>query len=257
MAVQCNVFDYHAKMVKQTAPMYLLHYPQRGTTQEVLNSLLANFSSQRLYESDAPSWVSTYAPPAVSAIDEEITSLYSRLHEIESRIEELNNERKSFEKWRALLHATDTELENIVLEAFHLLGLDNAVAGPKSEWDINFELDGSNIVVEVKGLTKGLGRKHVFDLDRHILEYTTKTGNEGAKGILIFNPLRNKHPDDRLIKDCVAGDAIKFATELNITLISTMTIYELVRDYLEGRVNDLASELKRMVTIKGLYLEST
>lgn len=257
LAIQCNVFDHNAKLVKQTTPMYLLHYLQSGTTQEVLNSLLTSFSSQRLYENEVPEWVSTYAPPAVSAIDEELASSRSRLRETESHIKELSEERKGFEKWHKLLYATDVELEDIVLEALHLLGLENAVAGPKSEWDINFELDGLNVVVEVKGLTRGLGRKHVFDLDRHVSEYETKTGNEGAKGILVFNPLRNEHPDDRLPKDCVAGDAIKFATDLNFTLVSTMTMYELVKDHLEGRVGDLTDELRQMVTTNGLYVKPT
>ena len=257
LAIQCNVFDYHAKLVKQTTPMYLLHHPQTGTTQEVLNSLLTSFSSQRLYENDVPAWVSTYVPPAVSAIDEELTSTRSRLREIESHIKELNDERKSFEKWRKLLYATDIELEDIVLEALHLLGLENAVAGPKSEWDINFELNGLNVVVEVKGLTRGLGRKHVFDLDRHVSEYETKTGNKGARGVLVFNPFRNEHPDNRPVRDCVAGDAIKFATDLNITLVSTTTIYELIRDRLEGRVNHLANELKQIVVTNGLYVKFT
>ncbi len=231
----------------------LLHYPPNGNLLEALNRVLRTFTTATVSNDTAPSWVSTVRLPAAEDIDRGIQTIETEMDALTARLSDLRTERKRFEKWLPLLYATGEELELVVAEALALLGLDDVKRGPKSYWDLSFNYQGRSYIVEVKGLTKGLGRREVFDLDRHMDEYELKTGTAADKGVLIFCPFRNVPPTERDPQTWVAGDAITHAEPLGFSLMSTLTLFDLVSAHLTGGVGGVSQEVERLLNTVGHF----
>jgi hypothetical protein len=214
-----------------SGPIYLLHYPVGGDVFLALSSLLRTFCGTDFPKSEVPNWIDTILSPRGKEFDQEIERLSVQLEEISRQVTQLTTERGQLERWRRLLYESGEPLEEVVLEALKLLGLENVRRGRKGDHDIAGELHGETILFEVKGLNGSVGRREVFDLDRHMDEFRAQNpGNKLVKGILAANAYRGLSPADRDTegRQVFAGDAIKHAQLLNLALLDTRDLYRVL-----------------------------
>ena len=257
VAINCDVLQSRQPPPNSTTGnLTLLHYPQVGNVIDALNSVLKTFTTATVSVDSAPGWINSVKLPAAESIDTEIQAVKAEVYSLTAKLTDLKIDRKRFEKWLTLLYATGEELELVVADALTLLGMQNVERGPKGDWDLSFSHNGRNCVVEVKGLMKGLGRKEVYDLGRHIAEYDTETGTTAENGILIFCPFRNMPITERNPQMWAAGDAINHAEKLEFTLLSTLTLFDMVSAHLTGRGEEVNQDIERLLNTKGLFTKA-
>lgn len=238
-----------------SGPIYLLHLPFGGDQSVALRSLVRNFCGVDLPEAQVPPWAPDVEAPRGCELNQSIISLTSKIQELSEQRAELEEAKEQSEEWRKLLYESGDALEGVVFEALKLLGLENVKFGPKADHDIAGDLDGKTLVFEVKGLRGPAGRKHVFDLDRHITEFEKKTGEEDAKGVLVANAFRLDPPRgrDKEGRQVFNGDAVQHAEILHFALLDSRTLYAMVKDKLEGNLTDATEELRSLLTTTGIF----
>jgi hypothetical protein len=239
-----------------SGPIYLLHFPIGGDVRLALRSLLQEFCTADLVESEEPEWVDLIKPPRGAEIDEQLRELFNEIEDLSKKRARLLEKREQLEYWRRLVYGSGDMLEEVVLEALKLLGLQNARLGPKGGYDIVGEFAGETLLFEVKGLKGAVGRKHVFDLDRHVNEFELKNPSEKvAKGVLVANAYCNDSPDTREEggKQIFAGDAVDHARLLEFALLDTRILYRLITDTLEGNLTNTNKVLEVLRNTIGVY----
>lgn len=254
-----GVFDQAKQVVLEdgvSGPIYLLHFPVGGNVKLALRSLLQEFCNADLVESEEPEWVDLIKPPRGAEIDEQLRELSNQIEDLSEKKARLLEEREQLEYWRRLVYESGDMLEEVVLEALKLLGLQNARFGPKGDYDIVGEFAGETLLFEVKGLKGAVGRKHMFDLDRHINEFKLKNPSEKvAKGVLVANAYCNDFPDTREEggKQIFAGDAVDHARLLEFALLDTRILYRLITDTIEGNLTNTNEVLEALRNTIGVY----
>lgn len=239
-----------------SGPIYLLHFPVDGNLREALRSLVREFCNVDLYVSEEPEWLGEVLPPRGAEIDQQVASFSQQIEELSGHRARLIEERRELEVWRRLLYESGNALEDVVLEALKILGLNNVQYGLKGDHDIIGELSGDILIFEVKGLTKSAGRLDVFALSRHIEEFEVKNPNiKVSKGVLVVNAYRNFPPTvrDKEGRQIFAGDSIKHAELLEFSLVDTRDLYRAVTDVIEGRLIDKDQFLQGMREATGIY----
>jgi hypothetical protein len=254
-----GVYDKAEGSILQDAisgPVYLLHYPVGGDLRESVRCLLREFCGTDLAESEEPEWVQLIKPPRGADLDKQIDLLSDQIEQLSDQKAQLLAERQQLEYWRRLLYETGGALEDTVFEALDLIELDDVRFGVKGDHDIAGELDGETLLFEVKGLGKSAGRKEVFDLDRHINEFELKNpGTKVAKGVLVANTYRHDPPESREKggKQIFTGDAVDHAKLLDIALLDTRVLYQIVTDAIEGNLKDASEVLRALRNTTGIY----
>ena len=259
-----GVFD-QAKMTSNvkldviSGPLYLLHFPVGGDLKAALRSLLQEFCKVDLLESTEPEWIHTVSPPRGLEINEQINELSNKIADLAAEKTNLQNLLQQMEYWRRLLYESGEALEDVVLEALKLLGLDNARFGLKGDHDIAGEIDGETVVFEAKGLNRSAGRKEVFALDRHKDEFELKNPQiKVAKCVLVANTYRQNPPSTRETdgKQIFTSDAVEHAKLLGFALLDTRILYKIAKETIEREMDNNIEFLKALKNTTGIYVET-
>jgi hypothetical protein len=239
-----------------SGPIYLLHYPTGGDLVESLRALLREFYQTDLLQREVPAWIQSVAPPRGTEIEEQIAELGAQMEALAEKRALLVAQRQELEHWRRLLYETGEALEQVVLDALRLLGVQDAELVEGDGHDIVGELDGETIMFRARGLMGAVTRKEVFDLDIRIENHARRNAGERvAKGVLVANAWRCDPPAARGLqeKQVFTSDTVEHAALLGFALLDTRVLYHIVRDEMEGKLDEEYPILAELLHTVGVF----
>lgn len=116
--------------------------------------------------------------------------------------------------------------------------------------DLYFELDGINILAEVKGVNDPFQRDNISQVKRHVTDFANENGiygedvNKRCKGLLIINPYRKQELKEKIEKEFYSKEVIKDAKFENICTLDT---YTLLNYYSKWKDNNKSIDLKSII----------
>lgn len=151
----------------------------------------------------------------------ELEKLYKEqknLEKILTKIEKQKEKIKQIQKYKMLLTASGTDLEEIVKSV--LLELDFELFDlAKGRSDIIGRYNEINIVAEIKGVTKSAAEKHAAQLEKWVAQYIEEN-DEAPKPLLIVNGYCEM-PIEKRTEDVFPHQMLKYAESREHALITT------------------------------------
>ena len=179
--------------------------------------------------SPPPDWAQAtqYETATQRGLREELLKAQEAEAQARRRLEELADSLGEASVLQGLLYAQGRPLEDAVLRALKLMGVDAArVAEGDSEFDAVFTIDGRRILGEVEGRDKAaIAIEKITQLERNIAEdFARGDVAEHAHGVLFGNPQRVVPPDERT--KTFTARCITSAERSGFALVLTHTMFE-------------------------------
>lgn len=154
-------------------------------------------------------------------------------NQIDTRIQELKDQLVQYEMFERLLYATGDPLEEAVCFALKSLGIEGVQhhrKGDKDIQDIDFEINNTKYLIEVKGKTGSADKDDVEELNGWRKQEVIREENERKKieGILIINHYRKTNPKGR--KEILTHHAKKWLKMYRLKVLTTVLLFELIKD---------------------------
>ncbi len=153
---------------------------------------------------------------------------------IDTKIRRLRNRLQRYEMFERLLYATGEPLEESVYFALKHLGIKKVKhhkKGDKDIQDIDFEINDTKFLVEVKGKTTLANKDDVEELmgwrKQEVLKRDNATA-EDVKGILIVNHYRRTDPQER--ESVLTLHAKKWLKLYQLKVLTTFSLFELIKE---------------------------
>lgn len=200
-------------------------------------------------------WVSKYTVPTLDVKIRKIKQIQERIDKYEVEKKEYENEKKHLENIRnTLLYRDGKILQDTVKEVLIELGIE-AEDGPDGREDITFIYGDKHFVIEVKGLTKSAGEKHMSQLNSKKVQYE-EDNKVKAKGVLLVNawrkvPLEKRGTNDKPI---FPDQMMELANIWEIALMTTQQLFVMYCKNLEGNF-DVDSFIENVYKTIGVYNE--
>lgn len=158
---------------------------------------------------------------------------FGERNKIDEKIQELKNELLQFEMFERLLYATGEPLEEAVYFALKWLGIKKVKynkTGDRDIQDIDFEINNTKFLVEVKGKIKSADKDDVEELNGWRKQEVLKEENEGKTidGILMINHYRKTDPKER--KEILTIPAKKWLKMYQLKVFTTLQLFGLIKD---------------------------
>lgn len=204
-----------------------------------LRSLTADAPTQ-------PDWARDMQFPEDYPREAERQKLESELQSIVAQIEEVRSQAEKDAAWKQLITASGPALEQIVADAFVILGFED-LGQVRGRRDLRIKLGDSYAVVEVKGVGKSASEAHAAQLEKWVSEALIDHDTH-HKGILVVNawkdiPLRDR--DQATFPD----QMLRYSTTREHCLLSGFELLAAVRSVLAGRESAEAMGQKIMSCI--------
>lgn len=220
----------------------LLPFPRDKESLEILLQCIAN----KLDGPAIPEWVSNFKMQDV--IEKEKT-----ISELEIKIEQIKNEIQGLNRFQKLLYETGDELENVVFAGLKLLGFKVDKPSVKSDADLIIEFsNGVKGICEITGTEQTIQKRKATQLSGWVHEHRT---HDICKGILIINPYRFEDPSERYNRaatDLVSPHAIKECESNEHVLIDSLTLFEIIQDFLQGSSKDVYALEQHILETTGI-----
>ena len=183
----------------------------------------------------------------IKTIEEEISEKQKESIVIQSQIAELQDYKK-------LLYSYGYTLEDIVDKSLDLLGISLVKPAVKNKEDRLFEKGDASIPIEIRGKNGGLIEKDLNQLTSRLAD-KPESSTFQTRGLFILNHFREVKPENR--DDAFNVNIIDKAKPWKVCLITTATIFTLVKSKLEGReLPDLENRLFNTVGVFELPKEA-
>lgn len=171
--------------------------------------------------------------------EEEFTFTPKWLPDFSSAYEkQIRNNLSQIEKAKRLLFTKDKALKKAVAFALEKLGFKVDILPDGTLPDLRIADRKQQAIIEIKGHEKRQAtRREVLQL----LGYLSETDVE-EKGVVVCNHEFNKKPDKRSEKAFTDG-AIQLGTKTDVSLVSSVNLYEVVMKILEKKLDDV--EIKK------------
>lgn len=150
--------------------------------------------------------------------EEKIEDCKKKLKSIEAKIKKHEANIKAIQQKKILLTASGTPLEEVVKETLKEIGfaLGETETGRS---DIVASYNGTDIVAEIKGVTKSAAEKHAAQLEKWVAQFIEEK-ERAPKAMLIVNgfcdkPLSERHEEvfpEQMIKYCTAREHALIST---------------------------------------------
>jgi len=191
-----------------------------------------------------PNWVEDFKLDAEEAFDSKILEVSEKIEELEIEKSRIEGLKYNITKYKALLYEQGSELEDVVIEAFCLMGF-NAERREVDdmEHDIVFESQEGRGLAELEG--KDNDSIHITKLDqlnRAVDEDFELTGSY-PQGLLIGNHFRFKKPQDR--DDPFTEKVHIVAKKKSFGLLTTFEIFKAVKTILHEPTNETLKKVYR------------
>lgn len=149
---------------------------------------------------------------------------------LRTEVQDANDKIAEFQKLERLLFGGGTQLEESVEEALSELGFNPS--GTSSEEDLEIEHQDHTYIVEIKGVSGQIKKKHITQLGG----WLEKKIDEGLKageitGLLLGNPEKNIPPDSR--GEPLTQHAHQYLNLWDSKFVSTVELYDIIKEMKE------------------------
>ena len=188
----------------------------------------------------APKWTENVTMPGVDKLDADIAVIFAKIEGLESQLEAVTDQKAEKEQYKALLYATDVELENIFARALKACGGKISPAKYSAE-EFLLEHKGQKILVECKGVGKSISLSHIRQLMDYMLRYEEEEGAP-PKGILFGNAWRNLPPDQRVTSEhpVFPNNVEVRAQQVGMALLNSLDFFNALGRVLVGEISGTA-----------------
>lgn len=158
---------------------------------------------------------------------------FEERNKIDTNIQELKNQLLQYEMFERLLYATGEPLEEAVYFGLKWLGIKKVQYHKKEDrdiQDIDFEINNTKYLVEVKGKTNPADKDDVEELNGWRKQEVLKEENEGKtiESILMINHYRKTYPKQR--KEILTRHAKKWLKMYRLKVFTTPLLFTLIKD---------------------------
>lgn len=222
----------------------------QNTSKQFLKSIF-ELDNQLLLEKEVgrlPEWTDNFhilnesdAIEETKQVERQIEALKKKLSEKQANLEQIIN-------YKRLLTETGTPLENIVKQVLCELGFELCPVEEKRT-DIIAKYGDTDIVVEIKGVSKSAAEKHAAQLEKWAAEFLEKHDHQ-PKALLIVNGY-NTMPLDKRTEEVFPDQMLKYCKSREQALITTTQLLCLFievkknPDCKEERIQELLSTIGR------------
>ena len=163
-------------------------------------------------------------------IENQITGLTARVESLQSRKHNLLTDLEKEASLKRLLYESGPALENAILEALDLLGLEvQRTSDAQSNFDAIFAWNGHRFLVEAKGEdAQAVDVDKISQLERVLSEdYAAADTTEYAKGVLFGNAYRLQGLGER--QDYFTDKCVATAQRIKAALVRTLDLFLVAR----------------------------
>ena len=199
---------------------------------------LAN-ESRTAYE-PPPEWAADYRFEREAQLTNDLLELERQREELSREMERLRNGINEWQAWKFLLYGHGKPLENVVANAFTVLGFKIIEQSVTNQGDIIMEADGRHVIVEVKGVISSAKLSEARELESHALQYENDHEGIDLKRVLVVNAYRAT-PLDKRTEPMFPHAMVTHRTTAQHTLLSTTQLLSMVIECLRdsGKAYDL------------------
>lgn len=186
-------------------------------------------------EETPPAWVSSISVGDEAKISQAIEEKNLEIEEKKVEIQALEEQKGELDEYKKLLYASGFVLEEIVEKSFKFLGIEITSPAVKNKEDRLFIKEDASIPIEIRGKNSGLNEK---DLNQLTSRFVDKPESKvfTTRGLFVLNHFRDIRPDKR--EEPFHFNIVEKAKPWQACLISTQTIFDLVKAKLEGKEYD-------------------
>ena len=250
-----GIYNLNDGTGEQISGITILLPPTSISQQDAISMIISHFNNDF---TKPPSWTERVNVTGLSAINKQIIQLESKKQNIESSLEKQTNTKQSLLKYLKLLYAQGDQLEQIVKDAFILLGF-NEIKKPdnsnEEDWliDLNSIKDCKFGVLEVKGRNKKTTQADLVQCNKWIDNYLQKNNPVKTKGIFISNQFRcNAYPNSKNFRTKYEPNELNYAKTRNICIIPSYVLFKTVNKILAGNNPDRESIEKILFETNGV-----
>lgn len=208
-------------------------------------------------KTERPKWVNNIKILDDETIKNDIEQLEEEINKLKLQKSEKEVLLSKNEEYKKVLYSSGDELVDVVekilidMLAIPIDDLD------RKKQDLYFQLDGVNILTEIKGVNDPFQRENISQTKRHVVDYANEMGiygediNKLCKGLLIINPYRKQELKDKIEKEFYSKEVIKDAKYENVCTLDT---YTLLNYYSKWKNNNKSVDLKNII-LKNTYNE--
>lgn len=234
------VIDYDHQLKSQFASgnLYLLPPPTRCKPEQAIDIILNTLTGGELVESP-PQWETKIDLPGLQGVKNEIVKKETEKEILTKDIEKLKNRKDHLTKFRRLLWADGTPLENVVKDAFVTLGfpeIRKIRAKNQEDWVIDLKSlsEYKYGVFEVKGSEKRTSLSDMNQCDKWVKDYLLEKGLQ-VKGIFVSNQHRYGNIKNNLKqREHFEANELKFAKQREICILPSHEIFYAVVEKMKG-----------------------
>jgi len=210
---------------------------------------LENLLSTPQDENTYPEWIDNYNILTETDDIKQLNNLENEKNELLKQIEKQKECLNLLKKYKGLFTSSGKQLENIVKEIFEKIGFQVFPSEP-NRTDVIAKYNDTDVVMEIKGLTKSAAEKNAAQLEKWVSMFIEKE-ERTPKPLLIVNAFCDM-PLEQRTEDVFPNQMLSYSTSRNHCLISTTQLLCLFIEVTqkpeckEGCINEL-------LTTVGIY----
>lgn len=205
---------------------------------------------------EMPEWADNFNILNEKKECDELSHDLERLTKLQDKIENRKNEIKRIQKYKTLITATGNILEDMVKQVLSEIGF-QIQSAEKGRSDIIAQYNDTDIVAEIKGVSKSAAEKHAAQLEKWVAQFIEENENT-PKALLIVNAYNSTPVFDRT-EDVFPAQMLKYCKNREHILLSTtqlLCIYIDITNHPEKK-DDLINELLATVGVYNKYTDIT
>lgn len=206
-------------------------------------------------EENPPAWVSSISVGNEVKISQAIEEKNLEIEAKKVEIQALEEQKGELDEYKKLLYTSGLVLEEIVEKSLKFLGIEATSPTVKNKEDRLFIKEDASVPIEIRGKNSGLNEK---DLNQLTSRFVDKPESKifTTRGLFILNHFRDIQPEKR--EEPFHFNIIEKAKPWQVCLISTQTIFDLVKSKLEGReYENLEAELFNTIGVFKIEEQAT
>ena len=175
-----------------------------------------------------PEWLVDYDFGNDKEQKEIINDCKEKINQLQNKIDNAKEQLEENNRYKSILVSNGDELVNIVFEILEkLFNCDLSGFVDEKKEDFLIKKGDTIFIGEIKGVTSNIKSENVSQLDVHYQSYIEENmeiSEDDVHSILIMNPFRNKHLDER---EPVTDKQIKLAERNKSLIIETKTLLKI------------------------------
>ena len=208
-----------------------------------------NFLSTPQNENTYPEWIDNYNILTESEDMVQLQKLEKEKIELQRRIDAQNERLALFKKYKGLFTSTGEQLENVIKEVFGKMGF-QVFPTEKGRTDVIAKYGDTDVVMEIKGLTKSAAEKNAAQLEKWASDFIDKN-EKSAKPLLVVNAFREL-PLEQRTEVAFPNQMLSYSKSRNHCLITTTQLLCLFIEIAENP--DCKDErINELLTTVGVY----